>query len=404
MIRSSDGSILNFRDLLSPGDLFVTPFDVGISALMSIEGQQNHAPQLCWITDKLLACVWMAGDQEGTSGMSIMLSILSVDASSWSKPQLISQDSSRSEQNPVLFVIGNRLYLIHTAQKSRDSTDVIDSGSSFSMQWTAMLRMQFLDIAKLDLMDIDTWGFKAWTQSIDLIDQPSFCRNPPFKKLDGSLLLPIYRSLEQGGAFGYDHSLVLTLVPTFSGLFSGVMSVDIPDSVGRVHGSIVLSHDNSELLQFFRSRLADRIYYSKSDLDGVVWTEPEPIQLPNNNSSIQAIRLVSGRLAIIYNRFCFQPDPLNTQSWGDANWPRTRWPLSIALSEDDGATWPWIRDIDTGFGFCGNRNWALNGQLAYPSVIEGRPGELHIAYSWAGRAAIRYICLEEHDIIGFILE
>ena len=29
-------------------------------------------------------------------------------------------------------------------------------------------------------------------------------------------------------------------------------------------------------------------------------------------------------------------------------------------------------------------NWDLNGQLAYPTLIEGLPGELHVAYSWAG--------------------
>ena len=61
----------------------------------------------------------------------------------------------------------------------------------------------------------------------------------------------------------------------------------------------------------------------------------------------------------------------------------------------DGLNWPWIRDIDTGFGFCGPMNWDLNGQLAYPTLIEGQPGELHVAYSWAGRQAIRYVTLQE---------
>jgi predicted neuraminidase len=83
-----------------------------------------------------------------------------------------------------------------------------------------------------------------------------------------------------------------------------------------------------------------------------------------------------------------------------ARWPTTRWPLSIALSEDDGLTWPWVRDIDTGDGFSGSANWYLNGQLAYPSVVEGLPGELHIAYSWGNRAAIRYVMINEHNVLG----
>jgi hypothetical protein len=138
--------------------------------------------------------------------------------------------------------------------------------------------------------------------------------------------------------------------------------------------------------------------------DGQTWSAPEPTQLPNNNSSIQACRLASGRLAMIFNRFGFAPDPVSSEEqleWGEARWPRTRWPLSIAISDDDGFHWPWIRDIDTGFGFCGPMNWDLNGQLAYPTLIEGRPGELHAAYSWAGRQAIRYVTLRELEVIGY---
>ena len=46
-------------------------------------------------------------------------------------------------------------------------------------------------------------------------------------------------------------------------------------------------------------------------------------------------------------------------------------------------------------------NWDLNGQLAYLTLIEGQPGELHVAYSWAGRQAIRYVTLREQEVIGY---
>ena len=217
-----------------------------------------------------------------------------------------------------------------------------------------------------------------------------------YQRDDGYWLLPIYRSLEDGGAFGNDYSEVLLLNPDGSSI---EQIYPVPESTGRVHGSITLSHDGSKLIQFFRSRLADKIYRSYGTLDGCVWTPPLETSLPNNNSSIQACRLSSGRLAIIYNRFGFDDEFQSPKVWGEANWPRTRWPLSIALSEDDGDTWPWIRNIDSGLGFCGTANWHLNGQLAYPTLSEGNPGELHLAYSWAGRTAIRYVFLNESDII-----
>lgn len=174
--------------------------------------------------------------------------------------------------------------------------------------------------------------------------------------------------------------------------------VEIPSSIGRVQGSIVKSADGSYLLQFFRSRLADFVYRSVGSADGLQWSEPEPINLPNNNSSIQACRLQNGLLALVFNRFGIEHEASRT--WGQAVWPRTRWPLSIALSNDDGDSWLWIRDIDPGLGFCGEANWHLNMQVAYPSIIEGLPDELHLAYSWGNRAAIRYMCINLSDVTG----
>jgi len=370
------------------GRLCQTPLNPGVWALLAPAGLQNHAPQLCWLGGDRLACVWMAGGREGTAGMSIAYSELRSGRASWTEPRLISQDADRSEQNPLLFVAPDqRLILLHTAQQARDPlAPPADPDQAFSMQWTAQLRCQSRALRG-----------GRWSRACDLLPEPAFCRHPPYPCADGSWLLPIYRSLEAGGGFGHDHSLVQLL--DARGATIGE-AIPIPDSTGRVHGSIVSAADGDALLQFFRSRLADRIYRSVGSLDGEHWSVPEPIPLPNNNSSIQALRLQSGLLAMIYNRFCFEPDPLAPQAWGEANWPRTRWPLSIALSADDGDSWPWIRDIDPGFGFCGTANWMANGQLAYPSLLEGNPGELHIAYSWGGRQAIRYLCLQEEEILG----
>lgn len=386
-------SALNLKARLVYNRLVQSPLQIGSWCILKPAGTQNHAPQLCWISSDQLACVWMAGGGEGTAGMSIVMSSLRQGCRSWSKPIRISQDNLRSEQNPILFMTesepGNhRVQLIHTAQNVRRPGERANEGSSFSMQWTASLRHQ---------QRPQKGG--RWSKASDLLDEAAFCRNPPHRRADGNWLLPIYRSLETGGAFGHDHSEVLLLKADASKTNE---IIPIPNSRGRVHGSIVLSADGCKLLQFFRSRQADRIYRSEGSIDGLKWSEPCAINLPNNNSSVQALRLRSGRLAIIFNRFCMQEEIVSKYAWGEAIWPRTRWPLSVALSEDDGDSWPWIRDIDHGDGFVGDLNWYLNGQLAYPSILEGLPGELHIAYSWAARQAIRYVCLLEEEILGTI--
>ena len=381
------GDALDLAQQLEWGRLCRTPLDLGTWALLEPAGLQNHAPQLCWLDAERLCCVWMAGGQEGTAGMGIYWSVLQARTGCWSTPEPISQDLHCSEQNPLLFRHPDgSVQLVHTAQQARDPADyAADSASSFSMQWTACLRSQ-------------RWlpSEECWSVAEELLPAPAFCRHPPLRRADGCWLLPIYRSLETGGAFGHDHSEVLILEPDGCRVRD---RVDVPGSTGRVHGSLVLSADGSSLLQFFRSRLADCVYRSVGDLDGLGWSEPEPVALPNNNSSIQALRLSSGRLAMVLNRFALESLD-RSPSWGEARWPRTRWPLSLALSEDDGLSWPWIRDLDTGWGFCGTANWFLNGQLAYPTVLEGLAGELHVAYSWAGREAIRYVCLSERDVVG----
>ena len=69
------------------------------------------------------------------------------------------------------------------------------------------------------------------------------------------------------------------------------------------------------LVAFFRSRSADRIYRSFSEDFGRTWTEPKALGLPNNNASIQAIRLKSGAVAMIFN-FCKGGDDPEAVVWG----------------------------------------------------------------------------------------
>ena len=147
-----------FEDL-AWGQVLVTPFELGAWALLEPMGEQNHAPQLCWIRPDLLGCVWMAGSGEGTAGMSVFLSLLGAEGGGWSEPQRISRDQERSEQNPLLFVSDGCLHLIHSAQLVRDPEDraAVDASSSFSMQWTAVLRHQWLALDGLDPSESETW-------------------------------------------------------------------------------------------------------------------------------------------------------------------------------------------------------------------------------------------------------
>lgn len=107
---------------------------------------------------------------------------------------------------------------------------------------------------------------------------------------------------------------------------------------------------------------AGRIHRSDSDDDGRTWSTARPIDVPNNNSALDVARLADGTLALACN-----PVP--------GNWaPRT--PLSLLFSRDEGASWPWRVDVETG-----------PGEFSYPALVaSGASGEgLSLCYTWNRR-------------------
>lgn len=97
---------------------------------------------------------------------------------------------------------------------------------------------------------------------------------------------------------------------------------------------------------------------SDSDDYGKTWSQLYETSLPNPNSGIDLVKLPDGTLVLAYN-----PDDKN---WGD------RAPLTLAVSEDNGKTWPYQLDIETG---------DPEDEFSYPSVISW--GEtVAVVYTW----------------------
>ena len=111
--------------------------------------------------------------------------------------------------------------------------------------------------------------------------------------------------------------------------------------------------------------------------------------MPNNNSSIQAIRLSDGRLALAFNAASAAdatdrrlslyddledeaPAQAPSRTGRSAFWGAPRAPMTLAFSSDDGRTWPVRRDVETGDGYCmtNNSKDGLNRELSYPSLTE----------------------------------
>jgi predicted neuraminidase len=87
-----------------------------------------------------------------------------------------------------------------------------------------------------------------------------------------------------------------------------------------------------------------------------------------------------------------------TGATGGAIWGVPRAPLVLALSRDNGATFPEMRSLEEGSGYCltNNSKDGLNKEYSYPSILAGPEGDLHIAYTYH-RRAIKYVRLMLRD-------
>ena len=169
---------------------------------------------------------------------------------------------------------------------------------------------------------------------------------------------------------------------------------------------------------FFRSRWADHIWFSHSSDQGESWSAPAPTTLPNNNSSIQATTLDNGELVLVFNNMSAvgaterraslydeiadddgRKEPETTGK--SAFWGAPRAPMTVAISPDGGKSWPWLRNLDEGDGYCmtNNSEQKLNREFSYPSIKQGADGNLHIAYTWY-RQAIKYVRVSPQWVKG----
>lgn len=380
-------------------------------AFLPAPAVQNHSANLMPLPNGDLACVWFAGTQEGVADISIWMSRLPNGSNTWSPPAQLSHDPSRSEQNPILFnAPTGDLWLLHTAQEAGN-------------QDTSEVRY------RVSTDDGSTWGP---TQTLFPATETSgiFVRQPVVVVASGRWLLPVFRCARTPGQRWIgDHDTSSVMISDDQG--TSWREVTVPDSTGCVHMNIQPADDGS-LLALFRSRWADFVYQSRSDDEGETWSAPVPTELPNNNASIQYVRLADGRLALVYNhssaadatdrRISLYDEiddeglvapprqnlgatnaqanrPTQTPGVRTAFWGAPRAPLSITFSSDGGTTWSARRDLEVGDGYCltNNSRDGLNREYSYPSVQQTADGDLHIAFTYY-RQAIKHVRLRADHI------
>ncbi len=137
------------------------------------------------------------------------------------------------------------------------------------------------------------------------------------------------------------------------------------------HPSLIERSDGSILALLRPSGGLRCVLQSTSTDAGRTWSPAERTSLPSPFAALDAVRLSDGRVALAWNRN-----------------PEARNPLTLALSEDEGLTWPHVRDLVRG-----------EGQFHYPALIQTRDGLLHLTFT-NNRRTIDHLVLTPDWIEG----
>lgn len=123
------------------------------------------------------------------------------------------------------------------------------------------------------------------------------------------------------------------------------------------------------VIMLCRARGLGKVVRAVSLDGGRHWEDAAPIDLPHNNSGLDAVTLRDGRSLLAYNH---------------TNSGRT--PLNLALTSDEGAVWRPVLTLER-----------EPGEYSYPAVIQSANGRIHISYTWK-RKRIRHVSLDPSDL------
>lgn len=361
--------------------------DGRVEALLPSPMVQNHAAFIERLEGDALACLWFGGTLEGKSDISIYGSVLVPGANGWTASTRLSDDPDRSEQNPVLWRNGaGNWQLFHTAQPSGNQDECVIRARPITFDGS----------------------LRGGAPREIGLPKGSFIRGRFVRRQDGAWMMPVFRCISRPGQrWNGSHDTAAVALSQDDGQTWNLN--EVPESIGSVHMTIV-PLDGDHMVAFYRRRQSDFVHRSESADGGFTWTSPVPTDVPNNNSSINVIRLGDGRLAMVCNpvsaatstdrRVSLYDEIEEGDDRPDATggcapiWGVPRAPLTLCVSSDGGRTWPLLSIIDDSSGSCLSNNSVdgRNKELSYPYLLEGQDGTLHVAYTYF-RRAIKYVQL-----------
>ncbi|MCP5521151.1 MAG: exo-alpha-sialidase [Verrucomicrobiales bacterium] len=365
-----------------------------------LQPKHVHASSIVECPDGSLLCAWFRGSGERRSpDVVIQGARLKPGAASWSEVFPMADTPDLPDCNPVLFVgPTDELWLFWIAVPAERWEDSLlrfrqarNYGGEGPPRWDwqddLLLKPGDRFAAEMEAK------FHQMLPSLPGLDEP---RGAALREAMARLQLAAWDpSRRQRGWMTRCHAVVLPsgriLLPLYSDGFVACLMA-ISDDQGRswrasspiigpaLNQPSVVRRKDGTLLAYLREesfddgqdeQLTHRILVSESRDDGESWSLAEPTDLPNPNSSVEALVLRDGRWVLVYN---------------DSETDRHT--LALAMSKDEGRSWKWRRHLESTPG----------GGFHYPSIIQTRDGRIQVTYTHQPGAntgrSIKHVTLE----------
>jgi predicted neuraminidase len=371
-------SMKNFNRLalvaivLSP---FAQGADLSSELMFPLQEKHVHGSTIVECPNGDLLAAWFQGSGERSADDVVINGArLRKGQSEWSPVFLMADTPDIPDCNPVLFIDAReRLWLFwsiaHTNRwervilKYRRAEEYEGEGAPvWSWQDIILLKpgKAFQDAQReaFDQLDVpaeDMWAEYAKPYREMLIEAAEdpiklqagwMTRTRPLQLASGRMLLPLYSDGFNAGlmALSDDDGATWRASKPIIGL-------------GPIQPTLAL-RKNGEIVAYCRDSGTDpkRVMESVSSDNGESWSIGRDTELPNPGSSLALINLADGRWALVYN---------DTE--------QGRHQLAVALSSDEGKTWPHKRYLEK----------ENEGGFSYPSAIQSRDGRIHVSYSYS---------------------
>lgn len=311
-----------------------------------------YASTIVETRDGALIAAWFGGTEEGALDVGIWLSRR--ENGRWTTPVETIRETRASTYNPVLFETGDGLLWLYYKfgthptswtggrKSSRDggrtwsAVEHLPAGLFGPIRAKPLVMPDGLIVSGTSVESFRSWACwiersadhgKTWTKHGPIVTPPRTAVPAPAAKAPPGV----------EGAFPWS------------------------ETHGIIQPSVVPLGGKRLRLYARATATVGRIVAADSEDLGITWSAARPIDLPNPNSGIDAVRLRDGRFLMVYNHTTAGRSPLN-----------------LAVSRD-GEKWRMFHALET-----------EPGEFSYPSLIQGRDGDLHVTYTW-NRKKVRHV-------------